>query len=100
MIQSIPLNIGEVLCNNLRQKMNLSTSYHPQTDGNTERVHRTIEQILRAFVHNCPEEWIRDLRLAELCYNKIKPLRGNLWFATINAYYTHRTSKYGLDRRH
>ena len=43
-------------------KMNLSTAYHPQTDGNTERVHRTIEQILRAFVHNCPEEWIRHLQ--------------------------------------
>ena len=40
----------------LKTKVNLRTAYHPQTDGNTERVHRTIEQILRAFVHNCPEE--------------------------------------------
>jgi len=28
----------------------LSTAYHLQSDGNTERWHRTIEQILRAFV--------------------------------------------------
>ena len=60
------------LMQQLKTKMNLSTAYHPQTDGNTERVHRTIEQILRAFVHNCPEEWIRDLSLAEFCYNNAR----------------------------
>ena len=55
-----------------KTKMNSSTAYHPQTDGNTERVHRTIEQILRSFVHNCPEEWIRDLNLAEFRHNNAR----------------------------
>ena len=56
----------------LHTKMNLSTAFHPQTDGNTERVHRTIEQILRAFVHRTPDEWLKTLSLAEFCYNNSK----------------------------
>ena len=56
----------------LRTKMNLSTAFHPQTDGNTERVHRTIEQILRAFIHHTPDEWLKTLSLAEFCYNNSK----------------------------
>ena len=39
------------LMSELRTTLCLSTAYHPQSDGNTERCHRTIEQILRAFVH-------------------------------------------------
>jgi hypothetical protein len=35
----------------LKTTLCLSTVYHPQSDGNTKRCHRTIEQILRAFVH-------------------------------------------------
>jgi hypothetical protein len=39
------------LMRQLRTKLNMSSAYHPQTDGQTERTHRTIEQILRGFVH-------------------------------------------------
>jgi transposase InsO family protein len=34
----------------LKTTLCLGTAYHPQSDGNTERCHRTIEQILRAFI--------------------------------------------------
>jgi hypothetical protein len=47
----------------------LSTAYHPQSDGNTERCHRTIEQILRAFVHTDHSNWLSSLSLAEFAYN-------------------------------
>ena len=47
-----------------------STAYHPQPDGNTERCHRTIEQILRAFVHISHYNWLPSLSLAEFAYNK------------------------------
>ena len=47
----------------------LSTAYHPQSDGNTERCHRTIEQILRAFVHTDHYNWLSSLSLAEFAYN-------------------------------
>ena len=53
----------------LRTTLSLSTAYHPQSDGNTERVHRTIEQILRSFVHEDHYEWLTNLPLAEFAYN-------------------------------
>jgi hypothetical protein len=53
----------------LGTKLNLSTAFHPQTDGQTERVHRTIEQILRAFVYKQHDQWLRFLPLAEFSYN-------------------------------
>ena len=53
----------------LKTTLCLSTAYHPQTDGNTERCHRTIEQILRAFVHTNHHDWLPSLSLAEFAYN-------------------------------
>ncbi len=47
----------------------MSSAYHPQTDGQSERTHRTIEQILRGFVHAQHNDWLRALPLAEFCYN-------------------------------
>jgi hypothetical protein len=53
----------------LHTQINLSTAYHPQTDGQTERTHRTIEQILRAYVHPNHDDWATWLPLAEFAYN-------------------------------
>ena len=53
----------------LQTKLNISSSYHPQTDGQTERTHRTIEQILRAFVYKQHNQWYDFLPLAEFSYN-------------------------------
>jgi hypothetical protein len=53
----------------LKTTLCLSTAYHPQSDGNTERCHRTIEQILRAFVHTDHNNWFSSLSLAEFAYN-------------------------------
>ena len=57
------------LMSDLKTTLSLSTAYHPQSDGNTERVHRTIEQILRSFVHEDHYEWLTNLPLAEFAYN-------------------------------
>jgi hypothetical protein len=35
----------------------MSTAYHPQTDGLTERMNRTMEQVLRNFVHDSADDW-------------------------------------------
>lgn len=53
--------IGTQLC--------LSSSYHPQTDGQTERVNQCLETYLRCFVHSCPKQWPTWLPLAEFWYN-------------------------------
>ena len=57
------------LMSELKTTLCLSTAYHPQSDGNTERVHRTIEQILRSYVHDNHDEWLIHLSLAEFAYN-------------------------------
>jgi len=50
-------------------KLRLSSSYHPQTDGQTEVANRIIEQYLRAFVHRKPASWGQFLLWAEWSYN-------------------------------
>lgn len=43
----------------------MSSAYHPQTDGQTERVNECMETYLRCFVHTCPNKWSSWLPLAE-----------------------------------
>jgi hypothetical protein len=50
-------------------ELRMSTSYHPQIDGQTERVNQCLEAYLRCFVHNCPTKWKQWLTLAEFWYN-------------------------------
>ena len=59
----------QTLFRHLGTKFNLSTAYHPETDGQTERTHRTIEQILRAYVHPLQDDWASYLPVAEAAYN-------------------------------
>ena len=48
---------------------NPSTAYHPQTDGQTERVNQEIEQYLRIFVNYKQTDWADWMSLAEFAYN-------------------------------
>lgn len=50
-------------------ELRLSTSYHPQSDGQTERLNQCLETYLRCFVHACPSKWNSWLSLAEYWYN-------------------------------
>lgn len=50
-------------------KLLMSTSYHPHTDGQTERVNQCLETFLRCFVHACPRRWFEWRHLAEFWFN-------------------------------
>ena len=47
----------------------MSTAFHPQTDGQTERLNQTIEAYLRAFIGNEQDDWVWLLPIAEFAYN-------------------------------
>ena len=62
----------------------LSTAYHPQTDGQTERVSQELEQYLRVFIDHRQEQWPDWLGTAEFVYNnkihtatKTSPFKAN-----------------------
>ena len=57
------------LCYFLGIKRRLSTAFHPQTNGQTERQNSTMEAYLRAFVNFKQNNWAKLLPMAEFAYN-------------------------------
>jgi hypothetical protein len=53
----------------LGTKLIQSSTYHPQTDGQTKRVNQILEDMLRACVIPYDKSWDKCLPLAELSYN-------------------------------
>ncbi|KAK8936472.1 hypothetical protein KSP39_PZI012649 [Platanthera zijinensis] len=53
----------------LGTKLKFSTAFHPQTDGQTERVNRTMEDMLRMCVLDFGKHWEDHLYLVEFAYN-------------------------------
>ncbi|KAI3808009.1 hypothetical protein L1987_23949 [Smallanthus sonchifolius] len=53
----------------LGTRLDLSTTYHPQTDGQTERTIQTLEDMLRACVIDFGGNWDSHLTLIEFSYN-------------------------------
>ena len=57
--------LWESLCKLLGIKRKMSTAYHPQTDGQTERTNQVLEGYLRNFVNYDQDDWYQQLPLAE-----------------------------------
>jgi len=62
----------------------LSTAYHPQMDGQIERINQELEQYLRVFIDHRQEQWLDWLEMAEFTYNnkihvatKTSPFKAN-----------------------
>ena len=53
----------------------LSTAYHPQTDGQTERLNQDVEQYLRLFVSQRQNDWPEWIACTGFAYNnKVHPM--------------------------
>ena len=57
------------MCKRFAIKRAMSSAYHPQSDGQTERVNRTLEQMLRPYIQTNEAEWESLLPAMELAYN-------------------------------
>jgi len=53
----------------LQVKLNLSTAFHPESDGQTERVNQTLEQYFRSYCSYQQDDWASLLPFAEHAYN-------------------------------
>jgi transposase InsO family protein len=60
------------LCVAMGIKHKLSTAFHPQTDGQTERQNQTLEAYLRIYANEHQNNWAKLLPLAEFAYNNSK----------------------------
>nr|CAD40007.3 OSJNBb0052B05.10 [Oryza sativa Japonica Group] len=62
-------NFWKKLQEEMGSKLNFSTAYHPQTDGQTERVNQILEDMLRACALDFGGSWDKNLPYAEFSYN-------------------------------
>jgi transposase InsO family protein len=53
----------------LGTQLNLSTTYHPETNGQIERVNQVMEDMLRMYVMDNQTQWEKYLPLVEFAYN-------------------------------
>ena len=60
------------ICFYLRVKKHLSTAFHPQTDGQTERQNQEMESYLRIYMNREQDDWATLLPYAEYAYNSKK----------------------------
>ncbi|GKA10425.1 putative reverse transcriptase domain-containing protein [Tanacetum coccineum] len=77
LVMTIGLNLPNKITSQFWQSLNkalgtqldMSTDYHPQTDGQSERTIQTLEDMLRACVIDFGKGWDRHLPLVEFSYN-------------------------------
>lgn len=62
-------NLWARICQMLGIVRRLSTAYHPETDGSTERMNETLETYLRTFVDYAQDDWYDLLPSAEIAIN-------------------------------
>ena len=47
----------------------MSTAFHPQTDGQTERLNREINTYLRIYVSDRQQDWAKWIKIAQFVWN-------------------------------
>ena len=62
-------NFWREVCRVMGTTLAMSSGFHPQTDGQTERANRSIEEMLRAYVGKRQSDWDDRLGMIEFAYN-------------------------------
>jgi hypothetical protein len=62
-------NLWKEIFKALNVQLRYSSAYHPQSDGQTERVNQCVENYLRCMVFADPKKWTTWLPMAEYWYN-------------------------------
>ena len=57
------------LCKLMGITQNISTAYHPRTDGQSERNNQWVEQYMREYVREHQDDWVPYIPLAEFAHN-------------------------------
>ena len=58
------------LYSQLQIERNLSTIYHPETNGQTKRINAWVEQYLCIYINHCQSNWVEWLSIMEFVYNQ------------------------------
>nr|GFB53446.1 putative reverse transcriptase domain, ribonuclease H-like domain, aspartic peptidase domain protein [Tanacetum cinerariifolium] len=66
---SFASNFWRSLQNTLGTRPDMSTAYHPKTDGQSERTNQTLEAMLRAFAIDFGKGWVNHFPLVKFSYN-------------------------------
>ena len=61
--------VWKALCQRLKIDVKLSTAFHPETDGQTERANQDVERHLRTYCAYMQDDWVRLLPIAEFADN-------------------------------
>lgn len=62
-------NVWKSMCKRLGIKSNLSTAYHPQTDGQSERANQEVEKGLRTYCNYAQDDWAKWIPMVEFSDN-------------------------------
>jgi hypothetical protein len=79
----------------IKVQLQMSSAYHPQTDGQTERFNQCLETFLCCFVHACPKQWSKWLSLAEFGYNT--NYHSSLGHSPFEVLYGHPPRQFGIQ---
>ena len=61
--------VWKQMCKRLGIKASLSTAYHPETDGQTERANQDVERTLRTYCNYMQDDWAKWIPMAEFSDN-------------------------------
>ena len=62
-------HFGKALCQQLGITVKLSTTHHPETNGQTERQNQELERYLQSYINYFQDDWVQWLLLTEFAAN-------------------------------